>query len=130
VAEIETVYMKIIGREHEMRVSSKWDWSCMLPSWTYNLIALDGWPGWHMAPGGEEPLTVVVKCREGSNSSRAIAIEFDDNAAQQFHYRDVTSDNLPWVEHGEFYKGVFSFQSIEDARWFHRTYGGEKNWDD
>jgi len=104
--------------------NDRWTWKLLLPSQTYYKLELDGWPGWEKC-SLDCVSTVSFSIKKGTDdSSKDIAVRWDDMGRGQFWYRDYTESGLPFAEDGEEYNSRFWFQFRDDAEKFHQTFGG------
>jgi len=101
-----------------MTETNVWDWNKMLRMTDYHKLAIARWPGWDKVDR-DEPPTVKMSCVVGEGeSSRQIAIRFDDIADGSFYYRDYTQSGIPIVRDGERYGSTFIFQFVSDYEKF------------
>lgn len=95
-----------------------WDWDKMIPGFDYHKLAVLDWPGWDKINEGCPAYVQFVCVKGNGQSSREVAIEFDDMAEGQFYYRDFTNSGLPFVEKNESYRSLFVFQRFSDFEKF------------
>ncbi len=109
-----------------MKGIENWDWNKALPIDIWYKLVFAGYPNWEISPDGN-PICVSLRIvNEIDKSSRNIAIEFDDISQGDFYYRDVTNDNIPFVEPKEVYYSYFYFQLGADAYNFSKKYNGTR----
>lgn len=92
------------------------DWNKLVFSFEYSMIALDGYPDWHINPETKEPYNLYKTFVGGDNhlSSHSFACKLDDIVDGQFYYRDFTKSGIPIVKDGEEYNSIFVFQYKSD----------------
>lgn len=96
-----------------------WDWLQKVPVWDFHELAVKGWPDWEREPGAEEPLRVNLSFVFGEGeSSRKLAVAFDDVATAPFYYRDFTDDGIPFCSKGDPYRSAFWFARAVDKEAF------------
>lgn len=64
----------------------------------------------------------------GVKTSHEMAVWTDDNIFGLFLYRDWTKSSLPFVDENEVYWSGFTFQKLEDAKFFAEKFNGIGNW--
>ena len=117
--------------EQKYPSTENWDWKCKLPMWDWNMVSLDAYhdgplPGWDRI-GDDTPFVMFE--HSGSDASRNMAVELDDEVTGLFYYRDWTSSGIPMIGEEDIYWSGFSFQRLADAMAFHAKAGGIASWE-
>lgn len=97
-----------------------WTWNKLVTSKCWHELILTGYPGWDKRPDGEVHYRELVIQFGNPPSSHTIADWFDDICRWQFYYRDFTDSGIQIVDEGEYYRGVFYFQSEQDCQVFNQ----------
>lgn len=94
-----------------------WDWKRMIPVKAYVKLSLIGLPGWNLSPEGDELTRWCHFYYSRPNPSRSTAIAIDDWCLGMFYYADKTG-GIPFLDEGDEYASIFSFQLLTDFRTF------------
>jgi hypothetical protein len=115
------------GLKKKLRFPKRWSWCAAVPSWSFALLAAQGYPGWDKI-GHHPPYVICALTRGMQPESAEMAAAWDGEAEGLFHYRDQTTSGLPFVPEGGSYQACFWFQRLADAERFHERFGGEASW--
>lgn len=106
----------------ERKKSRNMGWRRLLPSDIYHKLSLSDYPTFDINDENDQPYFLRCYFVSGTGeSSRSVAIEFDDVATGAFYYRDYTG-GLPFIYAGDEYVSVFTFQLKEDYKEFIAMY--------
>lgn len=112
-------------------VPEKWDWHAYVPMWVWHTISLADYRFGSTALSwdriGDTPPFVMFE-HSGNDTSRGMAVTWDDEATGLFYYRDWTSSGIPCIADGNTYWSGFWFERLADANAFHDKYGGIASW--
>ena len=106
----------------------------MVASWDMDKLSLAIWRGddtdWDKCREGYPPGVFLELTYKEGEQSRDLAVWADDTSEGLFHYRDWTNDGIPFLDDGETYWSMFTFQKRKDALEFAKRTRGIGTWNE